>query len=200
MSKGRQRIREKRARKYFSGGTMPDGLELFPLDGGKLEVMQEIMEAASADDISEDQLGYCMMMLYASKYGSVKDMDIEEIAEAGRQVGITATLEDRQAAEEVIVADFDALQASIATSPKPQARTAVEPDHSASQPSSGQHSASDTPAPNSIQFPPSRSSKSHSPKPTQTETMANPSTGRIQTETNSKAQNKDLSSSGQPIG
>tara|TARA_R100000963_G_scaffold35029_1_gene31187 strand:+ start:1237 stop:1839 length:603 start_codon:yes stop_codon:yes gene_type:complete len=200
MSKGRQRIREKRARKYFSGGTMPDGLELFPLDGGKLEVMQEIMEAASVDDISEDQLGYCMMMLYASKYGSVKDMDIEEIAEAGRQVGITATLEDRQAAEEVIVADFDALQASIATSPKPQARTAVEPDPSASQPSSGQDSASDTPAPNSIQFPPSKSSRSHSPKPTQTETMENPSTGRTQTETNSKAQNKDLSNSGQPIG
>ena len=179
---------------------MPDGLELFPLDGGKLEVMQEIMEAASVDDISEDQLGYCMMMLYASKYGDIKEMDLEEIAAGGRQVGINATLEDRQAAEEVIVADFDALQASIATNPKPEARTVVEPSLSASPPSSGQDSASDTPAPNSIQFPQSKSSRSPSPTPTQTETTVNPSTGQTQTETNSKAQNKDLSSSGQPIG
>ena len=62
MSKGRQGAREKRARKYFRGGTMPDGLELFPLNGGKLEIMQEIMEASAEDDLSEDDLGYCTLV------------------------------------------------------------------------------------------------------------------------------------------
>jgi hypothetical protein len=200
MSKGRQRTREKRARKYFKGGTMPDGLELFPLNGGKLEIMQEIIEASSADEISEDQLGYCMMKLYASQYDDIRDMELQDIADAGRQIGITATLEDRQAAEEIIVADFDALQASIATNPKVLARTVVEPSPSALPPSSGQDSASDTPAPNSIQFPPSKSSRSPSPMPTPTEVTTTRSSGPTRTATNSKAQNKDLSTSGQPTG
>ena len=42
-TKRRKIGREKRARRYFSGGVMPDGLEMFALDGGKLEIMQEFL-------------------------------------------------------------------------------------------------------------------------------------------------------------
>ena len=47
---------------------MPDGLELFPLSGGKIDIMQEIMVASAVDELCEELLGCCMMMLYASQY------------------------------------------------------------------------------------------------------------------------------------
>ena len=195
MSKGRQAARERRARKYFRGGTMPDGLELFPLNGGKMEIMQEIMEASAVDDISEDQLGYCMMMLYASQYNDIRDMDLQDLAAGGREIGLTATLEDRQAAEEVIVADFDALSASIATSPKQNALMRQAPGHSNGQPSSGQDSPLDTPEQILRQSPQLKSSKSVSQKATQTGEKGSPLSGKAQTRTTSQESGKSLSDS-----
>ena len=172
---------------------MPDGLELHPLDGGKLEVMQEIMEAASEDEISEDNLGHCMVMLYASKYDDVKDMDVGDIAEAGREIALRATLEDRQAAEEIIIADFDALQASIASSPKGAASTRAGRNHLNGQASSGPDSHLDTQEKTSTESLPSKSSKSVSQNSTQTETKESASSGKTKTQTNSQEQGKDLS-------
>lgn len=174
---------------------MPDGLELFPLDGGKLEVMQEIMEAASEDEISEDNLGHCMVMLYASKYDDVKDMEVGDIAEAGREIALKATLEDRQAAEEIIIADFDALQSSIAMNPKGAAPMAAGRNHSNGQTSSEPDLHSDTPEQISTTSPPSRSSKSPSQTSMPTETRETASSGKTTTQTNSPEQGKDLSSS-----
>ena len=192
MSKGRQGTRERRARKYFRGGTMPDGLELFPLSGGKMEIMQEIMEASAVDDISEEQLGHCMVMLYASQYNDIKDMELQDLAEGGREIGLNATLEDRQAAEEVILTDFDALSASVAKPPKPQALMREEPNHSNGQTSSGPGSLSDTPETNSKQSQRLKSSRSTLQTATQTEERENHSSGQTQTGTTSQESGQDL--------
>lgn len=200
MSKGRQGAREKRARKYFRGGTMPDGLELFPLNGGKLEIMQEIMEASAEDDLSEDDLGYCMMMLYASQYSDIKDTSIQDLAEGGRDIGRNATLEDRQAAEDVILTDFDALSASVSKSPKPQALRRAEPSHSNGQTSSGPDLPSDTPETKLKQSAPSRSSRSALPKATPIGETGTRLSGPTQTGKTSRESGNDLSDSGRATG
>jgi len=140
MMKGRHRAREKRARRYFKGGEMPDGLQLYALDGGKLEIMQEIITASADGTIDEDDLGNCFLKLYCSTYSEIRDLELEDIADLGRQIAREATLEDRQAAEEVIVDDFNALSASMTSSPKGQARR--EGQHlSSTQHISGQDSS-----------------------------------------------------------
>ena len=179
---------------------MPDGLELFPLNGGKLEIMQEIMEASAEDELSEDELGYCMMMLYASQYSDVKDTSIQDLAEAGRDIGLNATLEDRQAAEDVILTDFDALSASISRSPKPQALTREEPSHSNGQTSSGPDLPSDTPETKSKQSVPSKFSRSTLQTAMPTGKTGNPSSGQTQTGKISRESGNDLSDSGRVTG
>ena len=179
---------------------MPDGLELFPLNGGKMEIMQEIMEASAVDDLSEDQLGYCMIMLYASQYNDIKDMDLQDLAEGGREIGLSATLEDRQAAEEIIVTDFDALSASVARSPKQTALMREEPNHSNGQISSGQDSPLDTAETTLRQSQQLKSSKSISQTATQTGEKENHLSGQIQTGMTSQESGKDLINSGRAIG
>ena len=181
MSKGRQRTREKRARKYFSGGTMPDGLELFPLDGGKLEVMQEIIESGESDEMDDASLGGAMLYMYANKYAHLRDMSLDDIAEAGTELGRTITLEDRQAAEEVILADFDALGASMTQNPKQAAPAEEGPSPSPTPASSVPGSTLAIVERNSIEQAPSKSSRSTSPASTQTEettTRGSGSTGK----------------------
>ena len=179
---------------------MPDGLELYPLNGGKLEMMQEIMTATSEEDLDEDSLGNCMFMLYASKYEDIKEMDLEELSEAGREIALTATLEDRQAAEEVIVADFDALSASIATNPKPQARMKEEPSHSSGPSLSGQDFPLGTVETKSTKPQRSKSYKSASQISTQTEKKMTLSNGLTQTQEKLREPEKSLSSSSIPTG
>ena len=179
---------------------MPDGLELFPLSGGKMEIMQEIMEASAVDELSEEQLGCCMMMLYASQYNGIKDMDLQDLAEGGREIGLNATLEDRQAAEEIILTDFDALSASIAKSPKQMALVREVPSHSNGQTSSGQDLPSDTPERNSKQSLPLKSSRSTSQTATQTGEKGNHSSGQTQTGKTSQESGKDLRDSGRATG
>ena len=181
MSKGRHRTRERKARKYFHGGTMPDGLELFPLDGGKLEIVQELFTASEDEAIDDDDLGHAITKLYASRYDDVKDLDILEIVEQGKELFLRATLEDRQATEEVILADFDALQASIARSPKTIARRKEGSDHSGTPPISGPDLPQDTQDTSSTQSPASKSSRSSSPKDTRTDKMEIPSNGATAT-------------------
>lgn len=153
--------REKRARRYFSGGVMPDGLEMFALDGGKLEIMQEILDAGSEEELTDDNLGHAMIFLYASRYDEIKGLELEEIVTAGREKGLTITLEDRQAAEEIILADFDALQASVAHDPKTKALVRKEEQVPSLTPdSSGLDSSSDTQEKTSQESPPLKSSKS----------------------------------------
>jgi len=179
---------------------MPDGLELYPLNGGKLEIMQEIMAATSEDELDEESLGNCMFMLYASKYEDVKEMDLEDLSEAGREIALTATLEDRQAAEEVIVADFDALSASIASNPKPQARMKEEPSHSSGHSTFGQDSQLDTLEQKSTASLQSKSCKSALPTFTQTEKKATVSNGSTQIQENSREPEKNLKSSSLATG
>ena len=186
MSKGRHRSRERTARKYFPGGTMPDGLELFPLDGGKLEIVQELFTASEADGLDEEDLGHGITKLYASRYDDVKDLDLVEIVEQGKELFLRATLEERQATEEVILADFDALHASIASSPKTQARRTEEPSLSATPPFSGQGSRSATVDTNSKPSPASRSSKQSLPKATRTDKKETASSGSTSTESKLK--------------
>ncbi len=186
MSKGRHRSRERQGRKYFSGGTMPDGLELFPLDGGKLEIVQELFSASEEGELDDEDLGHGITKLYASRYNDVKDLELVEIVEAGKDLFLHATLEDRQATEEVILADFDALQASIAKSPKTVARRKEEPSPSATPPISGPGSQSDTPATTSKPSPASRSSRPSSPKATRTVRKETHSNGPTPTENKSK--------------
>ena len=179
---------------------MPDGLELYPLNGGKLEIMQDIMSASSEDELDEDNLGNCMFMLYASKYDDVKDMDLDDLAEAGREIAINATLEDRQAAEEVIVADFDALSASIASSPKTPARMKEEPTHSNGRSTSGRDSHWDTPERKSIAFLQSKSSKSALQTSTPTGKKENPTNGQTQTGERLREPEESLSNSSAVTG
>jgi len=179
---------------------MPDGLELFPLSGGKMEIMQEIMEASAVDDLSEEQLGCCMMMLYASQYNDIKDMDLQDLAEGGREIGLNATLEDRQAAEEIILTDFDALSASIAKSPKQMALVREVPNHSNGQTSSGQDLPLDTPETNSKQSLPLKSSRSTLRTATQTGEKGNHSSGQTQTGKTSQESGKDLRDSERATG
>ncbi len=160
---------------------MPDGLELYPLNGGKLEIMQDIMAATSDDELDEDNLGNCMFMLYASKYNEIKDMDLDDLAEAGREIALNATLEDRQAAEEVIVSDFDALSASIATNPKQVARMTEEHNHSGGRSSSGQDSHLGTPEKKSMMSLQSRSSRLVSQTSTPAKKKETLSNGQTQT-------------------
>ena len=186
MSKGRHRSRERTARKYFPGGTMPDGLELFPLDGGKLEIVQELFTASEEEELDDEDLGHGITKLYASRYDDVKDLDLAEIVEQGKELFLRATLEDRQATEEVILADFDALQASIAKSPKTPARRKEAPSPSDTPPISGPDSQSDTADTNSKPSPASRSSRPSSPKATRTARKETPSSGPISTGSKSK--------------
>ena len=149
---------------------MPDGLEMFALDGGKLEIMQEILDAGSEEELTDDDLGHAMIFLYASRYDDIKGLELEEIVTAGREKGLTITLEDRQAAEEIILADFDALQASVAHDPKTKALVRKEgPSRSLSPDSSGPDSISVTQEKTSQESPLLKSSKSSSQTPTQTE-------------------------------
>ena len=186
MSKGRHRTRERTARKYFPGGTMPDGLELFPLDGGKLEIVQELFTASEDEAIDDDDLGHAISKLYASRYDDVKDLDILEIVEQGKELFLRATLEDRQATEEVILADFDALQASIARSPKTIARRKEGSDHSGTPPISGPDSPLDTQDASSRPSPASKSFRSSSPKDTRTDKKEILSNGPTATASRSK--------------
>ena len=160
---------------------MPDGLELFPLDGGKLELMQEILEAGAADDLSDSALGNCMIYLYASSYDDVRDLDTDELTEAGNELVRSITVEDKQAAEEIILADFDALQASIVRSPKVEARTREERNLLNAPPSSGQDSALDTAEKNLTGSQQLKSCKLPSPKHLPTGTRENHSSGQTQT-------------------
>lgn len=200
MSKGRHRTRERAARKYFPGGTMPDGLELFPLDGGKLEIVQELFAASEEDELDDEDLGHGITKLYASRYDDVKDLDLAEIVEQGKELFLRATLEDRQATEEVILADFDALQVSIAKSPKLTARRKEEPSPSATPPISGPDYQSDTQGTNSERSPASRSSRQSSPKATPTDKRETPSSGSISTASNSKQPANAFSGSVQRTG
>lgn len=200
MSKGRQRTRQRTARKYFPGGTMPDGLELFPLDGGKLEIVQELFTASEEGEFDDEDLGHGITKLYASRYEDVKDLELAEIVEQGRELFLRATLEDRQATEEVILADFDALQASIAKSPKMAARRKEGPSHSATPPTSGPDSQSDTQDTNSTPSPASRSSRSYSRKATRTARKATASSGPTSTANNSKAPANASRASAGPTG
>ena len=200
MSKGRHSTREKRARRYFRGGKMPDGLELYPLNGGKLEIMQDIMAATSDDELDEDNLGNCMFMLYASKYNEIKDMDLDDLAEAGREIALNATLEDRQAAEEVIVSDFDALSASIATNPKQVARMTEEHNHSGGRSSSGQDSHLGTPEKKSMMSLQSRSSRLVSQTSTPAKKKETLSNGQTQTGERLREPEESLSNSSAATG
>ena len=179
---------------------MPDGLELFPLNGGKLEIMQDIIAASEDDELDEDNLGNCMFMLYASKYDAVKAMDLDDLAEAGREIALTATLEDRQAAEEVIVSDFDALSASIASNPKPPARMKEEPTHSKGRNLSGQDSHWDTPERKSITSLQSKSSRSVLQTSTPTEKRETLSNGKTKTGERLREPEESLSNSGTVTG
>ena len=165
---------------------MPDGLELFPLDGGKLEIIQELFDAADQEEVDDEDLGHAVMKMYSSRYDDIKGMEISEIVEQGREVSINATLEDRQAAEEVILADFDALQASVAKSPKGQARSREGQPLSESPPTSGPDSQQDTQEQTSTESPASKSSKSSSPTHTQTERKETSSRGLSATLSNSQ--------------
>ncbi len=140
---------------------MPDGLQLYALDGGKLEIMQEIITASADGTIDEDDLGNCFLKLYCSTYSELRDLELEDIADLGRQIAREATLEDRQAAEEVIVDDFNALSASMTSSPKGQARR-EEQYLSSTQHTSGQDSSLATAETNLKPSQPSNSYKSRS--------------------------------------
>lgn len=179
---------------------MPDGLKLYPLNGGKLEIMQEIISATSEEELDEDGLGHCMFMLYASKFEDLREMDLEELSDAGREIALHATLEDRQAAEEVIVADFDALSASIALNPKPQARMKEEPSHSNGPNLSGRDFPLDTLETKSTKSPQSKLSKSALPISTHTEKRETLSNGQTQTRKTLKEADKSLSSLKAPTG
>ena len=161
---------------------MPDGLELFPLDGGKLEIVQELFELSTSEEedggIGDDELGEAVFFLYASKYNEVKDLEIEELARSGRELGRSTTLEDRQAAEEVIVADFDALQASMVSHPKVEARKKEERNHSDEPLSSGRDLISDTQEPTSTESQQLKLSKQSLPTLTQTGQKATRSSGQ----------------------
>jgi hypothetical protein len=195
MSKGRQRTREKRARKYFKGGTMPDGLELFPLDGGKLEVMQEIIESGESDEMDDASLGGAMLYMYANRYAQLRDMSLDEIAEAGTELGRSVTLEDRQAAEEVILSDFDALGASMTQNPKQTALVEEGPSHSLIPVTSGPGSNLAIVEMNSTEPAPSRSSKSTLPANTQTGETATRGNGSTRTLENSRRSGKNSNAS-----
>ena len=156
MSKGRHRARERQARKYFPGGTMPDGLELFPLDGGKLEIVQELFTASEDEAIDDDDLGHGITKLYASRYDDVKDLDIL------------------------------ALQASIARSPKTTARRKEGSDHSDTPLISGPDFPSDTQDTTLTPSPASKSSRSSSQKDTRTDKKEIPSSGPTATVSRSK--------------
>ena len=197
------RKRAKKARKYFQGGKMPDGLELFPLDGGKLEIMQEIIESSETDEIDEAALGAAMLFMYSSRYKTLKTMDLEEIIERGTELGREATLEDRQAAEEVILADFDALGASMTTQAgKEQARSKQEeePSHLDTPVSSGPDSNLDIAEKTSK--PPARlkSSKCSLPPNTPTSQKENSGTGLTETSKNSPAQERNYEALAVPNG
>lgn len=195
MSKGRQRTREKRARKYFRGGTMPDGLELFPLDGGKLEVMQEIIESGESDEMDDAALGGAMLYMYANKFADLRDMSLDAIAEAGTELGRSITLEDRQAAEEVILADFDALGASMTQNPKQAAPAEEGPDPSPMPVSSVPGSNLAIVEMNSTEPAPSKSSKSISPAITQTGEKVTLGHGSTRTRENSRQSGKNSNAS-----
>ena len=176
---------------------MPDGLRLYPLDGGTLEIMQELLEGAN--EMDDNDLGNCMVYLYASKYDDVKDLEIEELTEAGNDLVRGITVEDKQAAEEIILADFDALQASVVKSPKGQARTREEQDRLSVPPTSGQDSALDTAETSLKESPQSKSSRLHLQTATQTGTRENPLNGGNQTATKLARSETSLSvSSPQP--
>ena len=192
--------RAKRARKYFQGGKMPDGLELFPLDGGKLEIMQEIIEAGESDEMDEASLGAAMLFMYASRYKSLKGMDLDDIIEAGMELGRNTTLEDRQAAEEVILADFDALGASMTEGGKQEARMEAARSHSATHVTSGQEWKSDTAETNSNESARSKSSRSTSPTSTLTREKETPGSGATATENNSTGQDKNYEALAAPNG
>ena len=165
---------------------MPDGLELFPLDGGKLEIIQELFDAADQEEVDDEDLGHAVMKMYSARYDDIKGMEISEIVEQGREVSINATLEDRQAAEEVILADFDALQASVAKSPKGQARSREGQNHSVTPPISGPDLPRDTVEQTSKASPASKSSKSSSPTHTQTGRKETSFHGSLPTTNNSQ--------------
>ena len=159
---------------------MPDGLEMFPLDGGKLEIVQDLLE--SQGDLEDDELGEAVLVIYCRKYDALRDLSPQELAEEGRKIALEATLEDRQAAEEVILADFDALQSSLTSRGKQSALVTEEQDRSLGHPSSEQDSASDTAEKNSTTSLQSRSSRSHLPKSTETEQKGTPSNGSTSTQ------------------
>tara|TARA_B100000427_G_scaffold149852_1_gene124671 strand:+ start:4341 stop:4862 length:522 start_codon:yes stop_codon:yes gene_type:complete len=165
---------------------MPDGLELFPLDGGKLELLQDLFDAADDEQVNDEDLGYAVIKMYASPYKDLRDLEMTEIVDQGRELSLSMTLEDKQAAEDVILADFDALQASVAKNPKGQARIKEARRHSDTLLTSGPDSQSDTVEANSTGSPASRLSRSSSPSLTQTETTKMSSDGFSLTGNNSK--------------
>ena len=158
---------------------MPDGLQLYALDGGKLEIMQEVLE--SANDMDDSDLGNCMVFLYASRYEDVKNLELDEMVEAGAELVRGITVEDKQAAEEIILADFDALQASAVKSPKAPARNMEEQSHSSTPPTSGPDLALVTAEETLQKSPPSKSSKLPLQRHMQTETTLTHSNGQSAT-------------------
>jgi len=174
---------------------MPDGLELFPLDGGKLEVMQEIIESGESDEMDDASLGGAMLYMYANRYAQLRDMSLDEIAEAGTELGRSVTLEDRQAAEEVILSDFDALGASMTQNPKQTALVEEGPSHSHIPVTSGPGSNLAIVEMNSTEPAPSRSSKSTSPANTQTGETATRGNGSTRTLENSRRSGKNSNAS-----
>lgn len=160
---------------------MPDGLRLYPLDGGKLEIVQELFPEDNEEELSDEDLGNSIFFIYASRYDEIKELSLEEIAEAGSELSKRTTLEDKQAAEEVIVADFDALQASLVRTPKAQAREKEVQSRLAEPVSSGPDSLSVTQEPNSTRFPQSKSCSASLPKPTPTDKTGSASSGNTAT-------------------
>ena len=158
---------------------MPDGLQLYALDGGKLEIMQEVLE--SANDMDDSDLGNCMVFLYASRYDDVKNLELDEMVEAGAELVRGITVEDKQAAEEIILADFDALQASAVKSPKAPARNMEEQSPSSTPPTSGPDLALVTAEETLQKSPPLKSSKLPSQRHTQTEKTLTHSNGQSAT-------------------
>lgn len=188
----RESKRAKKARKYFQGGKMPDGLELFPLDGGKLEIMQEIIESSEAEEMDEAALGAAMLFMYSSRYKTLKAMDLDEIVERGTELGREATLEDRQAAEEIILADFDALGASMTTQAgKEEARSKQGQDRLVTPALSGQDLKSDTPEQTLKTCQPLKSSKSSLPQNTVTSQKEKHGTGSTTISKNSPQQERN---------
>ena len=118
--------RAQKARKYFAGGTMPDGMELFPLTQGKLEILMEL-----SDELEVDELEHVTIYLYATKLEQIEtESNAGTLAENARVFCRNQTREDIESAQRHIEADFSAMGASSA---QPESGAGGKPNSPASR-------------------------------------------------------------------